>query len=53
MRAASDFTSFLGSRSVGSVTMPPIGLPTRSASISDVWLTRMSMATTARRRESM
>ena len=32
---------------VGSVTTPPIGLPRRSASMSSVWLMRMSMAITA------
>ena len=36
-----------------SQTIPASGLPSRSASIRNVWLARMSAATTARLRESM
>ncbi len=53
MRAASASTSAFGSRTVGNEITPVSGLPSRSASITNVSLARMSAAMTARRRESM
>ena len=53
MRSASRPINSFGSRTVGKLLAPVIGVPSRSASITNVSLARMSAATTARRRESM